>query len=151
MLKHAFLIALTVMPAFAVAATPGQDVYDQNCSVCHQAAGAGSTGQFPPLKGRVDKIASSPDGKKYLADVVLNGLHGPITAAGSPYAGFMPSLKSLSDDQIASALTYLISLGDTKPAPTIDAAVIAGERSTPKKSKEILAERKALDDAHLVP
>ncbi|MFS8371132.1 c-type cytochrome [Acetobacter indonesiensis] len=140
-----------VLAGSANAASDGAAVYNANCSVCHQAGGAGMPGQFPVLKGRIDKIAGTPEGKKYLADVVLNGLHGPIQAGGVSYAGFMPSLKALSDDDIAAVLTYVASLSDSKPTPTITADDIKAARSTPKKGSEIQAERNALNAAHPIP
>lgn len=145
------LAVAPVLAGTAHAATDGAAVYNTNCSVCHQAGGAGMPGQFPVLKNRVDKIAASPEGKKYLADVVLNGLHGPIQAGGATYAGFMPSLKALSDDDIAAVLTYVASLSDASPAPTITADDVKAARATPKKSSELQAERSALNAAHPIP
>ncbi|NHO18048.1 c-type cytochrome [Acetobacter oeni] len=155
MRKVSFLLAALAGTASffsaSASAADGLALYNANCSVCHQAAGAGMAGQFPPLKGRVDKIASSPEGKAYLADVVLTGLHGAITAAGSPYAGFMPSLKAQSDDNLAAILTYVSSLGDTKPAPAFTSDDIATARKAPKKNADILAERNALNATHPIP
>lgn len=157
MIKRSLLLlagvmaTLPVLASSAKAASDGAAVYNANCSVCHQAGGVGMPGQFPVLKGRIDKIASTPEGKKYLADVVLNGLHGPIQAGGVAYAGFMPSLKALSDDDIAAVLTYVASLGDTKPAPTFTADDIKAARAAPKKGAELQAERNALNAAHPIP
>lgn len=157
MIKRLTLLSLLLgasAPAWtgaARAASDGAALFNANCAVCHQAGGVGSPGQFPPLKDRIDKIAGTPEGKTYIADVVLNGLNGPIQAGGSPYVGFMPSLKALSDDDLAAILTYLSALGQTKPAPVFAAADIKTARATPKKAKEVLAERKALDAAHPLP
>ncbi|KXV71036.1 MULTISPECIES: cytochrome c [Acetobacter] len=157
MIKHGLrllagvLAAAPVLAGSAHAASDGLTVYNTNCSVCHQAGGAGMPGQFPVLKNRIDKIAATPEGKKYLMDVVLNGLHGPIQAGGAAYAGFMPSLKALSDDDIAAVLTYVASLGDTSPAPTITADDVKAARATPKKGPEVQAERNALNAAHPIP
>lgn len=157
MIKHGLrllagiLAAAPVLAGSAHAASDGLTVYNTNCSVCHQAGGAGMPGQFPVLKNRIDKIAATPEGKKYLMDVVLNGLHGPIQAGGAAYAGFMPSLKALSDDDIAAVLTYIASLGDSSPAPTITADDVKAARATPKKGPEMQAERNALNAAHPIP
>ncbi|WP_367159384.1 cytochrome c [Kozakia baliensis] len=145
------LLALMLSATPALADADGANLYGSNCSACHQAGGKGSPGQFPPLAGRLDKIAATPEGKTYLAYVLLNGLHGSIQASGARYAGFMPPFKSLSDDQIAAILTYLVSLGDTKPAPVFTTKDIQVARSTPKKAKEVAAERQALDTAHPIP
>ncbi|GBQ82595.1 c-type cytochrome [Asaia krungthepensis] len=147
------LAGLLVLPALIAStahAEDGQAVYNSNCSVCHQAAGAGSPGQFPPLAGRIGKIAATAEGKTYVADVLLNGVHGTIDAAGSSYMGFMPSFKALTDDQLAAVLTYISSI-DTPGAPAFRADEVKAARATPKKAKEILAERKALNDAHPLP
>ena len=157
MIKRSLLLLAGVMATVPVlagsakAASDGAAIYNANCSVCHQAGGVGMPGQFPVLKGRIDKIASSPEGKTYLADVVLNGLHGPIQAGGVTYAGFMPSLKTLSDDDISAVLTYVASLGDIKPAPGFTADDIKTARATPKKGAELQAERNALNAAHPIP
>lgn len=150
-LLSGLIAAVPALAGTAHAASDGASLYNTNCSVCHQAGGAGMPGQFPVLKNRIDKIASSPEGKRYLADVVLNGLHGPIQAGGITYAGFMPSLKALSDEDIAAVLTYVASLSDAKPAPTIAAEDIKAARAVPKKSSEIQAERSALNAAHPIP
>lgn len=140
-----------VLAGFAHAAPDGAALYNTNCSVCHQAGGAGMPGQFPVLKNRIDKIAATSEGKKYLADVVLNGLHGSIQAGGVTYAGFMPSLKALSDDDIAAVLTYVASLSEAKPTPTITADDVKAARAAPKKSSELQAERSSLNAAHPIP
>ena len=132
-------------------AEDGQALYSSKCSVCHQAAGIGSPGQFPPLSGRVGKIASSPEGKAYLKDVLLNGLHGAIDVSDETYVGFMPSFNSLTDSQIAAVLTYVSSLNTPGKAPAFSEDEIKASRSTPKKAKEIVSERAALNAIHPLP
>lgn len=131
-------------------AEDGIAAYNTSCSVCHQAQGAGSPGQFPPLKGRVSKIAATAEGRTYIIHVILNGLHGTINAAGASYTGFMPSFRAQSDAQLAALLSYITSL-DTPDASLFTVEAIKAERAAPKKAKEILAERKALNDAHPLP
>ncbi|GFE97055.1 MULTISPECIES: cytochrome c [unclassified Gluconobacter] len=132
-------------------AEDGQALYSSKCSVCHQAAGIGSPGQFPPLSGRVGKIASSPEGKAYLTDVLLNGLHGAIDVSDETYMGFMPSFKALTDSQIAAVLTYVSSLNTSGKAPVFSDDEIKAARATPKKAKEIVSERAALNALHPLP
>ena len=148
--RTAFLFTCILAIAPAAYAEDGLSVYNSNCSVCHQAGGIGSPGQFPSLTGRVGKIAASPEGKTYIADVLLNGLHGAIQVSGASYMGFMPSFKALSDDQIAAVLSYVSSL-NTPGAPAFTADDIKTARATPKKAKDLIAERKALDAAHPLP
>lgn len=94
-------------------ATPAQRsaVFDANCSMCHQLGAAGVPGQFPRLAGRADRIAATSAGRRYLEHVVLYGMMGTITVDGqSIVGGVMPPFASLSDNDLASALNYVISL-----------------------------------------
>ncbi|EHH68866.1 c-type cytochrome [Gluconobacter morbifer] len=152
MMKSALFLTIFCLSATsALAASDGKALYTGKCAVCHQAGGMGSPGQFPPLRERVGKIAASPEGRAYLATVLVNGLHGPLTAAGSHYAGFMPSFGSVSDEDIAAVLTYVASLGSRKDAPAISVDDVKAARATPKKAKEILSQRQALEAEHPLP
>lgn len=152
MTKLAALFIGLLLGSTAIAyAEDGQALYSSKCSVCHQAAGIGSPGQFPPLSGRVGKIASSPEGKAYLKDVLLNGLHGAIDVSDETYVGFMPSFNSLTDSQIAAVLTYVSSLNTPGKAPAFSEDEITAARGTPKKAKEIISERAALNSIHPLP
>jgi mono/diheme cytochrome c family protein len=148
-MKSFFLACAATIVAVpcAFAAPDGAALYGQNCGICHQGGAVGVPGQFPPLKGRVDKIAATPTGKAYLTHVLLNGLTGSITAGGGTYVGYMPSFKALPDDSIAAILTYVASLGDTKPAPTFAASDFAAARATPMAGSAVAAERKSLGAA----
>ncbi len=132
-------------------AADGASLYAAQCAVCHQADGGGSPGQFPPLKNRVDKIAGSPEGKAYLADLLTHGMSGSIDAAGDTYVGYMPSFAQLPDDSIAAILTYVSGLGDSKPTPGFTAADIAAARAHSLTAAAVAAERKALAAQHPLP
>jgi mono/diheme cytochrome c family protein len=81
----------------------GREVYARTCIACHKPDGFGQEGLAPPL---VDsEWVLGPPGR--ITRIVLNGLSGPVTVEGRTYALDMPSLGSLSDDEIASALTYV--------------------------------------------
>lgn len=81
----------------------GKEGYDSVCAACHQANGEGLTGTYPPLKGAGDFYG---DAKKH-ADIVLNGLTGPITVAGVQYGSqSMPSHPLLCDNKIAAIASY---------------------------------------------
>lgn len=143
-------VLLTGLAQEARAAT-GSELYAANCAMCHQANGAGAPGQYPPLKGRIDKIAASAEGKHYLADVLVYGMAARIEAGGASYVGFMPAFKQLPDADIATLLTWLSSLGDSKPAPVIETADIAAVRGKPLSSPAVAKERKALAAVHPLP
>lgn len=86
-------------------------VFNNNCSMCHQLAAAGVPGEFPRLAGRAGKIAAAAAGRNYLERVVLFGMIGEVTVDGTPIVGgVMPSFGSLSDQDLADALNYIVSL-----------------------------------------
>ncbi len=94
-------------PNAAPAATPltaeeqqrfaaGREVYQTLCVACHQPDGRGREQLAPPLVG--SDLALGPAG--IAARIVLGGKEGPT--------GLMPPLgASLTDEQVAAALTYV--------------------------------------------
>ncbi|GBR47634.1 hypothetical protein CSR02_00150 [Acetobacter pomorum] len=150
----ALLAALTGGVGFsgaAHAAADGAALYATHCAMCHQSSGDGVPGQFPPLKGRIDKIAASPEGKTYLTHVLLNGLAGSLKVGSGSYMGYMPSMSSMSDEEIAALLSYVSSLGGGASAPTFTADDIKKERATPLQPGVVLEEREKLNAAHPLP
>lgn len=136
----------------ATAPATGPQTYATRCSMCHQPSGAGLPGSFPRLAGRVPVIAKSPDGRRYLAMVLLYGLYGPIAVDGKPISGLMPSMTALTDQAIADVLNHVMTLkpaGKVAPftAPEI-AAVRAGARKT---GSDVAAERGRLAARKLIP
>lgn len=91
----------------AAAADPmvlGKRVYN-NCMACHQRDGSGVAGNYPPLAGS-EWVAGS---EATLAALLLHGLEGSITVRGESYNQVMPAWGHLTDQQIASVLTYIRS------------------------------------------
>ena len=145
------LMAAGLAPGLAVAAPAGAALYAQNCSSCHQADANGLAGQFPPLRGRVDKIAAPADGRHYLADILIHGMAGSIQVGSDTYVGYMPAFAQLPDDQIATILDWVSSLGSTKPVPTVATTELAAARTRTLKPADVLAERTALAAQHKLP
>lgn len=83
----------------------GQVLFAGTCSVCHQTAGAGLPGVFPPL-AQSDLLAATP---KRAIDIVLHGLSGPVKVNGNDYNSVMPPMTQLNDDEIANILTYVLN------------------------------------------
>jgi nitrite reductase (NO-forming)/hydroxylamine reductase len=83
----------------------GEAIYLANCSACHQPAGTGLPGVFPPLAGS-DFLKGD---RKAVMGAALFGLSGPLTVNGVEYNGVMPSLGHLRDEDLAAALTYVLS------------------------------------------
>lgn len=152
MLKSTAFLLTVVLGAFSVAqAEDGLAIYNSRCSVCHQSAGIGSPSQFPPLSGRIGKIAGSSEGKAYLTHVLLNGLHGALEASDVSYMGYMPPFNSLTDEELAAVLTYVASLNTPGTLPVFTADDFKTQRATPMKAKDILSERETLNALHPMP
>lgn len=85
----------------------GESIFMANCASCHGPDGTGLTGVFPPL-AESSIVAGDP---QVVVKIVLRGLQGPLVVRGTPYNGLMPAFGStLSDAQIAAALTYIRAL-----------------------------------------
>ncbi len=86
----------------------GAEVYrrEGHCATCHQPDGLGlSAAHFPPLAGT--KWIQGDEER--LIKLTLNGLLGSIEVKGVHYSGLVPMtpFKWLSDEEIASVLTYV--------------------------------------------
>jgi mono/diheme cytochrome c family protein len=108
-------------PAAAAASAPdGRQLY-QRCAVCHQVAGQGIPGTFPPLA--LSEWAGSANAALPIR-VVLHGLNGPITVKGQKFNGTMPAFgtgQPMSDADVAAVLTYVrSSWGNKASAVTTD-------------------------------
>ncbi|HVK86533.1 MAG TPA: copper-containing nitrite reductase [Kofleriaceae bacterium] len=107
--------------AALAAQTPGElgkATFGRMCAGCHQSEGQGMPGAFPPL-AKSDYLASTP--KDTLIGHLVNGLQGPIVVNGTTYDSVMPPMGFLTDDEVASVLTFVRSswgntLDGVKPA-----------------------------------
>jgi len=122
----------------------GSAVYAQ-CSGCHQQNGQGVPGAFPPLAGHaVELFEANPD---YLANTVIFGLQGQIEVDGTTYNGLMPGWQSLSDEEIAAVLNYILTdwgndVGEEQP---YDAEFIAEQRQLDLTPSDVHEQRQELD------
>ncbi|MBI2060261.1 MAG: nitrite reductase, copper-containing [Nitrospirae bacterium] len=80
----------------------GNQLYLNNCSMCHQPTGEGIPGVFPPLAKSDFLLADKPRS----IHIVINGMKGPIQVNGQDYNAEMPRLN-LGDGDVASILTYV--------------------------------------------
>jgi mono/diheme cytochrome c family protein len=102
----------------------GKGVYDKNCSGCHQAAGQGVPGAFPPLVGS-EWVTGAPE---TIARILLHGLTGPVEVAGATYNGAMPAWKDvLGDAEIAAVATYVRQM-EANDAPAVPAETVTAVR-----------------------
>ncbi|MEQ8682142.1 MAG: PQQ-binding-like beta-propeller repeat protein [Cyclobacteriaceae bacterium] len=93
-------------------------LYMTRCAPCHQFNGQGTGDIFPPLSS-TDWVTGE---KSRLIRIVLGGLGGEIEVNGKKFDGEMPPWKEfLSDDQVATILTYIrTSWGNNAAAVTPD-------------------------------
>jgi mono/diheme cytochrome c family protein len=95
-------------------ASDGAVVYLANCSSCHQTNGQGVQGAFPPLAGN-PTVTGTPVA---VIAIVKNGLDGRLVVNGQAYSGIMPRWNGvLSDEQIASVITYIRSSWKNRASP----------------------------------
>jgi len=97
----------------------GKVVYTGLCIQCHKEDGMGQAGLAPPLVN--SEWVLGPEGR--LVRIILNGLHGPITVDGLGYNLDMPALPTLTDEQIAGAVTYVRRAWDHDGSPVTPAKV----------------------------
>lgn len=98
--------ASATQTANGASAGNGAAVYSNNCSSCHQSAGTGTAGAFPPLVKNPVVLGNATQ----VIHIVKYGLQGAIKVNGQSYNGQMPKWQgTLSDAQIASVITYIRS------------------------------------------
>ena len=157
-MKPAIIAALTLLamvshPGFGAASAAPADLYKARCAMCHQSNAQGLAGTYPRLAGRVGTIAQSPEGRRYLALVVLNGMYGKIEIEGGTMSGMMPTLRVMKDSEIADILTHLAKLqAPAKKLASFTAAEVAAVRAEGTiGGSKVVAERARLVAAKVIP
>ena len=134
------------------AAQLGDATYKATCALCHQQGAEGLSGQFPRLKGRLAPMLAQASGRRYVIEVVLNGMAGSIEVDHGHLVGVMPPFRSLSDQAIAEVLAYVAGLDGKHKAKAVTAAEVAQVRAAqPLSPTEMRAERDQLAQAGLLP
>ena len=99
----------------------------------------------------MSEIAASPDGRRFLSKLVMNGMSGSVTVDDSTILGVMPSFRQFSDADAAAVLTYVSTLdAKKKPKPFI-VAEIAAARSARVSPSDMSVERNGLAAKKLIP
>ena len=109
----------------------GAQRYLQMCAGCHQPTGEGLPGLAPPLA----KSAWVTGPPARTIRIILHGVEGPITAAGTSFNGEMPPMGGgLDDAAVADVVTFLRNAwghqGSAVPAKTV-AEIRAQDGSRP--------------------
>lgn len=117
--------ALSAAPGTAgvpAKARTAAELFDGNCSPCHQETGEGVSGVYPSLAGS-PTVLGDPGA---LARWILRGQRAP-TMPTERYSTAMPKFGWLNDADAAALLTYLRSSFGNQ-APPVDAATVASAR-----------------------
>lgn len=114
--------AVRATPTVA-ATSPGQQLFEAQCAVCHQKDGYGVAESFPPLAGS-EWVTADPE---VIVNIVLFGVEGEMTVRGEPYIGQMPEFSALTDEELASILSYVRSSFGNQASP-VEPALIASVR-----------------------
>jgi mono/diheme cytochrome c family protein len=121
----------------------GAKVFRAQCAQCHQVAGTGIPGVYPPLAGSEWVLADDPS---VPARILLNGLSGPVEVKGNTYNGSMPSFGpsglDLSEKELAGVITYIRhEWGNEASEVTVEMITEFAEeysaRSTPWTSEDL--------------
>lgn len=84
-------------------AARGASLYGTHCAACHQGAGTGLTGAFPPLKGNAAVLDADPARQ---IDTILHGAQG-VPIDGITYPSAMPPFAaSLNDADVADIANH---------------------------------------------
>lgn len=113
----------------AGAAVDGKALFAAQCAACHQATGKGLPGVFPPLDGSEWVHGDA----RVLANILLHGINGEITVAGTAYQGSMPAFAQLSDQELAGIASFIRASWSNQAEP-LDAALFERERSASDRS-----------------
>ena len=106
------LADLQTGPPKAAGAVDGQKLFSVHCMACHQASGKGLPGVFPPLDGSEWVIGD----ERIVANILLHGIDGEISVAGTTYKGNMPAFKQLGDAELAAVASHVRAAWSNKAA-----------------------------------
>ena len=114
------LVAAATAPVAASAADSPKNLYEDNCSACHQVSGKGIKGAFPTLVA--SPIVTGPPSA--LVTVILNG------------RAAMPAFRDdLSDADLAGLITYVRTAWGNKAKP-VTVAEVAAVRTRAKAAQQ---------------
>ena len=97
---HAAETAAGTMPELMAA---GKNLYATHCGACHQPAGQGLAGAFPPL-AKSDYLMED---RTRAIETIVQGRSGEIEVNGVTYNALMPGMGHIGDADIAAILTYV--------------------------------------------
>jgi mono/diheme cytochrome c family protein len=121
----------------------GEKTFKERCVVCHQEDAHGAAGVAPSLAGTLARHLDSAAGKRYLAQILISGMVGPIDTEGHKFSGLMPSFRAdLSDAEIAATINYVLrtfngvsAANTTSPITPQDVSIAAAGNPVPSDTR----------------
>jgi mono/diheme cytochrome c family protein len=141
-----FLLVLGGITGPALGANElGEKVFKERCVVCHQEDAHGAAGVAPSLAGTLAHDLGSPEGKRFLAQILISGMVGTIDTEGHAFTGLMPSFRAdLSDAEIAATINYVLGTfngvtdaGPTKPIAPEDVTAASATNPAPTGTRAL--------------
>ncbi len=137
-MRHtAILFALLGLSQTAYAEARGAALFAQHCVVCHQAGGEGTPGFAPRISGTLGKHIGTEAGRAYLAQLLMDGMVGPIISGGERYNSAMPGFSSLGNEDIQALLGYVTGTLNESVAASVDLAAIEAARKQKLSPNEV--------------
>lgn len=108
-------------------------LYAQHCAACHQPAGQGVPGLYPPLADRAGRYARLDGGRAYLIHVPAFGMSGPIPE-DQIITAFMPPVSQLGDAELADLINHLLTGLPHDQLPSNHTPITAEEVAVARKA-----------------
>lgn len=141
--KHGVLGgALALLLASGQVLAGGEQLFDQHCSSCHGAGGAGIDGVAPPLRNPSLWQRLGAQAPTYLSGIWASGLSGSLEVDGQTYRGLvMPPQTQVPAAELAQIADYL--LHDLNGVDQrVEQAQIEAARQTPTSHQQLRTLRK---------
>jgi mono/diheme cytochrome c family protein len=129
----------------------GEKIFKERCVVCHQEDAHGAAGVAPSLAGTLAGHLDSAAGKRYLAQILISGMMGPIDTEGHKFSGLMPSFRGdLSDADIAATVNYVLKTFNGVSDASATAPITPQEVSTVAATNPVASDTRTLRQSLLV-
>lgn len=115
-MKRAGFLAFALAATAACAQERGAALFTQHCAVCHQPNGEGIPGFAPRLAGMLTDRAKKEGSRRYLAQLAVSGMMGPIVSNGEKFNDVMPPFSGLADEDIVAVVGHVLTGLNQVPA-----------------------------------